>query len=449
MSKKIEYINSGDFENVVLNSKIPAIIDFYSYECPPSEILNPIYEKMAEIYGDQIIFIKILGQAYKAFINSLNVTSSPTVLFYKNGKEVGQRLTGFINISQMRKAIEELLGDYVPKGTTKRVDCDVIILGAGVAGLSSAIYASRSKMNTVVIDESILGGKTGSTYHVANYPGTPGVIKGKELTENMRNQALSFGTIIEDLKEIFEVELTGNIKHIRTEDTDFYSKAVIIASGAQPKLLKAEGADYYIGRGVYYCTTYDGAMYQNRNIIVVGSDSSAIDEAIFLTKFANHVTIINQLNKFKASRVTLSETQGNKRINLITNTVIKKIMGSSNLLTGVILENIKTGELTEFQADGVFVCIGTEPLTHMFSEQVRTNKAGYIVASEDTKTNLPGVFAAGDIRTKPVRQVVTAAADGAVAGIMSEKYVHSLQNFNQQDLVYSIENSFLKEVVEY
>ena len=449
MSKKIEYINSGDFENVVLNSKIPVIIDFYSYECPPCEILNPIYEKMAEKYGEQIKFTKILSQANKAFSNKINVTSSPTVLFYKSGKEVGQRLTGFINKSQMRKAIEELLGDYAPKSTSKRIDCDVIVIGAGVAGLSSAIYASRSKMKTVVIDESILGGKTGSTYHVANYPGTTGVIKGKELTENMRNQAVSFGTIIEDLKEIFEVELTENIKHIRTEDTDFYSKAVIIASGAQPKLLKAEGADYFKGRGVHYCATCDGAMYQNKNIIVVGSDSSAIEEAIFLTKFASHVTIINQSNKFKTSRATLSEAQGNKKINLIRNTVVKKIIGSGNLLTGVILENIKTGQLTDFPTEGVFVYIGTEPLTHMFSGQVRTNKDGYIVASEDTKTNLPGVFAAGDIRTKPVRQVVTAAADGAVAGIMSEKYVHSLQNFNQHNLVYNIENSFLKEVVEY
>jgi thioredoxin reductase (NADPH) len=448
MSQKIKYITSGDFENIVIKSEIPVIIDFYAYECPPCEILKPIYEKMAEKYGERIKFIRILGQANKAFAKSINVTSSPTVLFYKSGREVGQRLTGFINKSQIRKAIEEILGDYTTQRTSKRIDCDVIIIGAGVAGLSSAIYASRSKMITVVTDEGILGGKTGSTYHVANYPGTPGVIKGKELTENMRNQAISFGTIIEDLKEIFEVELIGNIKHIRTEDTDFYSKAVIIASGAQPKLLKAEGADYFKGRGVHYCATCDGALYQNKNIIVVGGDSSAIEEAIFLTKFAHHVTIINQSNKFKATRAALFEAQSNQKINLITNTVVKKINGSDNLLTSVLLENIKTGELTEFPTEGAFVYIGAEPLTHMFSGQVRTNKAGYIVASEDTKTNLPGVFAAGDIRTKLVRQVVTAAADGAVAGIMAERYVHSLQNFYQQDLIFSFENSFLKEAVE-
>ncbi len=448
MSHKIKYINSGDFENVVIDSEIPVIIYFYSYECPPCEILNPIYEKTAEKYGERIKFIKILSQANKAFVKSINVNNSPTVLFYKNGKEAGQRLTGFINKSQIRKAIEEILGDYAPKSTSKRVNCDVIIIGAGVAGLSSAIYASRSKMKTVVIDENILGGKTSSTYHVANYPGTPGVIKGKELTENMRNQAISFGTIIEDLKEIFKVELLGNIKHIRTEDTDYYSKAVIIALGAQPKLLKAEGADYFKGRGVHYCATCDGEMYQNRNVIVVGSDGSAIEEAIFLTKFARHVTIINPSTKFKATGAALFEAQSNQKINLITNTVVKKINSSNNLLTGVVLENIKTGELTEFPTEGVFVFIGTEPLTHMFSGQIRTNKAGYIVASEDTKTNLSGVFAAGDIRTKLIRQVITAAADGAVAGIMAERYVHSLQNYKKQDLIFSIENSFLKEAVE-
>jgi len=423
MSEKILHINSEEFEAVVLKSEIPVIVDFYSDECPPCEVLAPIYEKMADKYGEHIKFVKIFRQKNKEFAKSINVTGSPTVLFFKNGKEVGQRLSGFMNKPQVRKAIEQVLGDVIPKGIIKRVNSDVIILGAGAAGLSAAIYASRAKMNTIVIDESIPGGQTGSTYHVANYPGTPGVVRGKEITENMRNQAISFGTIIEDLKEILEVQLIGDIKRIRTEDTDFYAKAVILASGAQPRLLKAEGADDFKGRGVHYCATCDGAMYQDRKIIVVGGGSSALEEAVYLTKFASHVTIIHRSDNFRATKTAIDEANSNQKIDIITNTIVKKVNGSGHALTSVILENVKTGELTELPIDGAFVYIGTEPLTKMFNGQVETDETGYIVASEDTKTNIPGVFVAGDVRTKLIRQVVTAASDGAVAGIMAEKYV--------------------------
>jgi thioredoxin reductase (NADPH) len=330
-----------------------------------------------------------------------------------------------MNKPQVRKAIEEVLGDVIPKGSNRRVDCDVLILGAGAAGLSAAIYAARAKMKTVVIDESIPGGQTGSTYHVANYPGTQGVVRGKEITDNMRNQALSFGASIEDLKEIFEVQLIGDIKHIRTEDVDFYAKSIIIASGAQPRPLAAEGAEAFKGRGVHYCATCDGAMYQDRKIIVVGGGSSAIEEAVYLTKFASHVTIIHRSDKFRATGTALEEARKNPKIDIITDTIIKKVNGSGHALTSVLLENVKTGELIEFPVEGAFVYIGTVPMTGIFSGQVETDETGYIIAGEDTKTNIPGVFAAGDVRTKPVRQVVTAASDGAVAGIMAERYVLS------------------------
>lgn len=425
MSENILHINSDEFESVVLKSGIPVIVDFYSDECPPCEVLAPIYEKMAEKYRGHIKFVKIFRQLNKEFAKSINVTGSPTVLFFKNGNEVGQRLSGFMNKPQVRKAIEEVLGDVIPKTENRRVDCDVLILGAGAAGLSAAIYASRAKMKTVVIDESVPGGQTSTTYHVANYPGTPGVVRGKEITENMRNQALSFGTVIEDLKEIFEVQLVGNIKHIRTEDTDFYARAVILASGAQPRPLLAEGAADFKGRGVHYCATCDGAMYQGRKIIVVGGGNSAVEEALYLTKFASHVTIIHRSGKFRASKTALEAAYVNPQIDIITDTIVKAVNGSGHSLTSVVLENVRTGNITEFPTDGAFVYIGTEPLTKMFLGQVETDESGYIAASEDTKTNIPGVFAAGDVRTKPVRQVVTAASDGAVAGIMAERYVIS------------------------
>ncbi len=205
-------INADKFEQEVLNSKIPVIVDFYSEDCAPCEVLAPIYLKMAEKYGDYIKFIKMLRQENREFAKSLNVSSSPTVLFFKDGHEVGSRLNGFMNKPQFRKAIEEILGDVIPSESIRRVECDVIIMGAGASGLSSGIYASRAKLNTVILDESVPGGQTASTYHVANYPGTSGVVRGKDLINNMREQALSFGAKIDDLKEISEVRLQGDLK---------------------------------------------------------------------------------------------------------------------------------------------------------------------------------------------------------------------------------------------
>ena len=423
MSEKILHINADEFEKVVLKSSIPVIIDFYSEDCAPCEVLAPIYEKMADKYGQHIKFVKILRQANRDFAKSINVSSSPTVLFYKDGREVGTRLNGFMNKPQVRIAIEDILGEVIPKEQMQRVDCDVLILGAGAAGLSAAIYSARAKMNTVIIDESVPGGQTASTYHVANYPGTPGVVRGKEIIQNMREQAKSFGTRIDDLKEISEIKLTDKIKYVRTEDTEYYAKSVIIASGARPRGLPAEQADEFKGRGVHYCATCDGSMYQDRKIVVVGGGNSAVEEAIFLTRFASHVTIIHQFDNFQASKTAQEEAFKSDKIDIIWDSEVRRVNGQGHALTSVVIENLKTGQLSEVPTEGAFVYIGTEPMSKMYEGQIEMDKWGYISASEDTKTSTDGVFVAGDIRTKPIRQVVTAASDGAVAGIMAERYV--------------------------
>jgi thioredoxin reductase (NADPH) len=423
MNNNILHINADEFQSVVLDSKTPVIVDFYSDECPPCEVLAPIFAKMAEKYGEHIKFVKIFRQANKEFAKSIQVTGSPTVLFYHNGQEVGTRLSGFMNKPQVRKAIDEVLGDVIPKSEMKHIDCDILIMGAGPAGLAAAIYAARAKMNVVVIDEGVPGGQAAATYHIANYPGTPGVVEGKALVQNMKDQAESFGAVIDDLKEVFEVDLTGKIKHVRTEDTFYTAKAVIVASGSRPRVLPAEDAEEFKGRGVHYCATCDGAMYQDRKIIVVGGGTSAMEEAIYLTRFASHVTIIHRSDKFRATSTDVELARSNPKIDIITNTIVKKVNGQGHALTSVILEQVNTGELTEFPTEGAFVYIGAEPLTQMYHEQLDLDESQYVIASEDTKTNIDGVFVAGDVRTKAIRQVVTATSDGAVAGIMAERYV--------------------------
>lgn len=423
MSEKIIYINADQYEEAVYKSDKPVIVDFYSEDCAPCEVLAPIFDKMADKYGDHIKFVKIVRQQNKEFAKSINVTSSPTVIFYNKGVEIGKRINGFVTKPQVRIAIEEILGDVIPPTEIKKVETDVLILGAGAAGLSAAIYASRAKLDTIVLDESVPGGQTASTYHIENYPGTPGLVRGKELIGNMRSQAMSFGTKIDDLKEIAEIKLKDKIKYVKTEDTEYFANVVIIASGAQPRALPAENADEFKGKGVHYCATCDGSMYEGRRVVVVGGGNSAVEEAGFLTKFATEVVIIHQFDNFQASKTAQEEAFANPKIRVVWDSEVRKVNGKGHALTGVVVENAKTKEISEIPTDGAFVYIGTKPMTKPFEGQVTLNKWGYIEAGEDMKTNLDGVFVAGDVRSKMIRQVVTAASDGAIAGIMAERYM--------------------------
>ncbi|MBR0598529.1 thioredoxin-disulfide reductase [Sinanaerobacter chloroacetimidivorans] len=427
MSKKIQYMNTAEFEELLKNSDKPIILDFFSDDCPPCDVLAPIYEKMAEKYGDYISFAKIMRQDNRELALRFGVTGSPTVLFFKNGEEIGSRLSGFMTKPQVRKAIEEILGDVIPPSPIQRIDCDLLILGGGPAGLTAGLYAGRAKLNTVIVEESICGGQAASTNHIANYPGTEGAINGKVLTENMKNQALSFGVRIDDLKEIFEVKLEGTEKYIRTEDTEYYAKAIILATGSRPRALEAAGAEERKGRGVHYCATCDGAMYEGADVIVIGGGSAAIEEAVFLTRFADHVTIVHRRDGFRAAQIELDEARENDKITILTNKVVKEVVGGEFVLKEVVLKDVKTGKEEILKAAGAFVYVGNDPQTQMFKDQVNLDEMGYIIASEDTKTNVPGVFAAGDVRTKSVRQVATATSDGAIAAIMAEKYLVSLK----------------------
>ena len=427
MNQKIQYMNAEEFELLLKTSETPIILDFFSDDCPPCDVLAPIYEKMAEKYGEFIKFVKIMRQDNRELALRLGVTGSPTVLFFQNGEEIGSRISGFMTKPQVRKAIEEILGNVLPPAAMERVDCDLIILGGGPAGLSAGLYAGRSKLNTVIVEESICGGQAASTSHIANYPGTEGPVNGKDLIKNMIDQAQSFGVRIDDLKEIFEVKLEGSEKYVRTEDTEYHAKAIILATGSRPRALDAIGAEELKGRGVHYCATCDGAMYEDADIIVVGGGSAAIEEAVFLTRFANHVTIVHRRDGFRAAQIELDEAHENEKITFVTNKIVKEVIGGEHVLKEAVLKDVKTGQEETLPASAAFVYVGNDPQTQMFKGQVTLDEQGYIIAGEDTKTNLEGVYTAGDVRTKSVRQVATATSDGAVAAIMAEKHIAALK----------------------
>jgi len=331
--------------------------------------------------------------------------------------------TGYIKKPEFRMALDALLGIESEQIAKARYDADVVILGGGPAGLTAGIYTARSKLRTILIDEGLPGGQAATTFEIANFPGTPGPVNGKELMTNMIRQARSFGVAIHDLKEIFSVDLTSDTKHIVTEDAEYFAPAVIIATGAESRRLPAEREADFRGMGVHYCATCDGAMYQDADhVLVVGGGNSAVEEAVFLTRFAKHVTIVHQFDHFQASKIAQEEALANPKISVVWDSEPRALVGEKHL-TGVTVENVKTHELTTLPANGVFVYIGMQPRTSLFADQLPLSQWDSIDTDADMRTALPGVFAAGDVRTKTVRQVATAVGDGAAAAVNVERYL--------------------------
>jgi len=307
---------------------------------------------------------------------------------------------------------------------------DVIILGAGPAGLTAALYAGRSRLSTLMIEKAREGGQIVNTSEIANYPGSLETESGPTLIDRMEAQVKRFGaeTVIDSVES---VELAGEVKTIRCLGAVYQAKAVIIATGAYPMTIGCPGEMDFVGRGVSYCATCDGAFFSGLDTFVVGGGDSAVEEAVFLTKFARKVTIIHRRDELRAAKSIQEKAFANPKIDFLWDSVVKELSGDG-LLEKMVTENVKTGELTEYKVDpedgtfGVFVFIGYRPQSALYEGQVQM-ESGYIVTDEDMKTNLPGVFAAGDIRKKSLRQVVTAAADGAIASVQAEKYLESLK----------------------
>lgn len=423
MTQKIIISDIEKFDSDVLKNKLPVVVYFYSEDCHTCSVFNPIFDRMSINYSQQMEFVKVFRQHNRSLADKYNIKSSPTLLFFKNGEEVCSRLNGSIGKPELRETIENVIGGSCTLRKRQKVFCDVLILGGGPAGLSAAIYTSRAKLLTVVVDEGLIGGQVLTTYQVFNYPGSNGVIRGMDLMENMKKQAIDFGTQIDDLKEISEIDLDGEEKHVKSEDTDYYAKSVIIATGAQPRKLPAEGEREFRGRGVHYCATCDGALYQDTEVLVIGGGNSAVEEAVFLTRYAKHVTIIHQFDNFTASKIAQDEVFKNENINIIWDSEVRKVNGE-NFVKSVIIENIKTKETKEVSAEGLFVYIGLTPKTEILKGKVLMNEHDYILTDDEMRTNIPGVFAAGDVRSKTIRQIATATGDGVIAGVMVEKYVN-------------------------
>ncbi|WP_425801701.1 thioredoxin-disulfide reductase [Desulfitobacterium sp. Sab5] len=302
---------------------------------------------------------------------------------------------------------------------------DVLIIGAGPAGLTAGVYAARGGLKTGIIEMAMPGGQAASTEKIENYPGFPEGISGFELMNNFHLQAQAFGVeFIFD--QVNALELQGSIKKIITETQTFEAKAVIIAAGSKPRLLNVPGENTFHGRGVSYCATCDGAFFKGKKVIVVGGGDAALEEGAYLTKFAEKVTIIHRRSGFRASQIALERAKSNSKIQFVLDTVVEEIIGQEQV-QGVKVKNTMSGETQVLPADGVFIYIGTEPNAGFLQGEIEIDERGYIKTGNLLETNIPGIFAAGDIRNTPLRQVATAVGDGALAAVEAEKYLSKIK----------------------
>lgn len=298
---------------------------------------------------------------------------------------------------------------------------DLMIIGGGPAGLTAAIYAARAKLDMILLENAVVGGQVRTSYTIENYPGFK-TIEGGKLADIMQEQAEELGAKIDEFDLVQSAKLTDEEKVIETDSYIYKPKAVIIATGAMPKKLPIPNEEKFSSKGVHYCAVCDGAMYGDKIIAVVGGGNSALEEALFLTKFASKVIMIRRFDYFKGEKATIDEVLNHPKIEVLFNWDLVDVEGET-YLEKAIIKNTKTNEQKEIQIDAVFGYIGTEPKTDYFKEDINLTKGGYIIADESTRTNVKGVYAAGDVREKQFRQITTAVADGTISALDAEKYI--------------------------
>ena len=297
---------------------------------------------------------------------------------------------------------------------------DTIIIGAGPAGMTAALYAARSNLKVALIEGGLPGGQMNNTSDIENYPGYAN-ISGPELAEKMFEPLENLG--VEHLYGFVEnVEDHGELKKVVTDDQVYETRTVIVATGSKHRLLEVPGEEELNSRGVSYCAVCDGAFFRDQDLLVVGGGDSAVEEAIFLTRFAKSVTIIHRRNELRAQKVLQDRAFVNEKINFIWDSVVKEIKGE-NRVESVVIENVKTGQVTEQAFGGVFIYVGLDPVSDFVQELQIRDQAGWIVTDDHMKTSVAGVFAVGDVRQKDLRQVTTAVGDGAIAGQEAYKYI--------------------------
>ncbi|MGD9580590.1 MAG: thioredoxin-disulfide reductase [Vampirovibrionia bacterium] len=302
---------------------------------------------------------------------------------------------------------------------------DLVILGGGPAGITAAIYATRGLLDCVILEAATIGGQLNLTEHIENYPGYA-KISGYELIEKFQEQLNNLNVNIKQFQEIEHINFTDKIKTITTKEGSYKTKTILIATGANPRKLEIKGEREYTGRGVSYCAVCDGAFFKEKVITVIGGGNSAVEEAIYLTRFGSKVYIVHRRDKLRANKAYQEKAFNNPKIEFVWNAVPVEIEGNEKGVTNLVIKNVQNNEIKNLSTDGVFPFVGTIPNTLLAEGQIELDENGYIPTDENMRTNVDGVYAAGDVRKTTLRQLVVSASDGAIAATDAIKYIEEV-----------------------
>ena len=416
-------ISSSEFEQEVLKGG-KVVLDFYSTECPPCEAVAPKFESLAGMYGEEIKFLKMYRQSNRELSDQLGVKSSPTLLFFDNGKEVTERLAGGIKRSDIIKNLNILIPTEKVREISAKIkpivsEYDVIVLGGGPGGLTAGLYLCQAKVNTVLVDISLPGGHVSTTHEVSNYPGFIDPQAGYMLSHNMSEQTKLCGTVFKVAVDVTKVDLVKKTVVIDETET-IHAKKIIIATGTTPNLTGAKGERELKGKGISYCATCDAKYFVDKEVIVIGGGNSAVEESDFISKIASKVTMVHQFAAFTANTTAVDKLLAIPKIQPLFLHEPRSFQKIGDRMV-VEVEDLTTKEIKILEADGVFIFIGMKPNLGLFTDKLELDQWGYIKTDDEMRTSIPDVYAVGDVISKKYRQITTAVADGTIAAISIAK----------------------------
>lgn len=424
-SENIREISSEQFESEVLQSPTPVVVDFYSTECAPCEAVAPKFEALARLYGPYVKFLKIFRQGNRPLADQLNVRSSPTLLFYKGGQEVQERLIGAIRRSAIAAALGSMIAPALAKSITDsekptQTQADLLILGGGPAGLTAGIYAAQAKLKVILVDAGLGGGNLSITHQVSNFPGFPQPQPGYMLAHMMVEHAKAAGVEMRLAADVSDVNLDARSLVVDGLET-IVAKKLLVATGSSPRLIGVKGEQEYKGKGISYCATCDAKYYDGKHVIVIGGGNSAIEEALFISKFASKITVVHQFAELQANKVAQEQAFANPKIEFVFEHEPREFIHDGSTVSTVVVEDLRTHEIKRLSCDGVFIFAGMKPNLEPFPQRFDLDRFGYLKVDDEMRTSVPNVFAAGDIVSKRYRQMTTAVSDGTVAAIVAAR----------------------------
>lgn len=419
MHEFIQEIDATRFDDVVGSAPL-AVVDFYSSECPPCEALASKYESLAGLYGRDVVFAKVFRQGSRALAESYGVKGSPSVLFFRDGVRTGPILAGGIRRSALQAELDALVGPEraaaIRAGETRsETDCDLLVVGAGPAGLAAAIYAAQANASVIVVDQALAGGAMGATHQVANYPGFAKPVAGWQLAEHFREQAEHAGVQWRLASEITRLDLGERLAVIDRLET-IRARRIVLATGSSPRSLDVPGERELLGRGISTCATCDAKYMVDKDVIVIGGGDAALEESQLIAQFARTVTIVHRRDEFRAKPQLVEAARANPKIVLQTSTRPLAFRRAGDGLD-VELETVDGDRRWTAHVGGVFLFVGMLPNVDLARDHLDLAEDGSVKVDEWRRTNVPGVYAVGDLTPKPVRQITLAVADGTVAGI--------------------------------